>query len=25
VNWSDFSVTLLVYPSAYCADGTEWI
>jgi len=25
VNWSDFSVTLLVYPSAYCVDGEEWI
>jgi len=25
IQWSDFAVTLLVYPSAYCVDGGEWI
>ena len=24
VNWSDYSVTLLVYNSSYCADGPTW-
>ena len=25
INWSDFAVTLLVYPSAYCVDGELWL
>ena len=24
ITWSDFAVTLLVYPSAYCVDGEAW-
>jgi len=25
VNWSDFAVTLLIAPSAYCVDGSAWL